>query len=170
MKKRLTEKQIIGFLREAEAGVAVKELCRRHGFSDASFYIWRQKFGGIDGPHAKHLRALEVENAKFKKVLPGASLGNEALKVVRCHAFFARQRGADGERRAGQLSSQPCVVQPPHMRRYLSSAARMVLTVRLGCDWAASRFIAASAHASLRDTGWARSCTACVGGPVSSCR
>jgi putative transposase len=48
MKKRFTEEQIIGFLKEAEAGMPVKELCRQHGFSDGSFYTWRQKFGGMD--------------------------------------------------------------------------------------------------------------------------
>ncbi len=47
MKKRFTEEQIIGFLREAEAGVSVKDLCRRHGFSEASYYLWRSKFGGM---------------------------------------------------------------------------------------------------------------------------
>lgn len=57
MKKRLTEEQIIGFLREAEAGVAVKEPCRRHGFSKASYYVWRSKYGGMSVPEAKWLRA-----------------------------------------------------------------------------------------------------------------
>lgn len=82
MKKRFSEEQIIGFLREAEAGMPVKELCRKHGFSDASFYIWRQKFGGMDVPDAKRLRALEAENAKLKKLLAEAILDKEALKVV----------------------------------------------------------------------------------------
>ena len=82
MKKRFSEEQIIGFLREAEAGLPVKELCRKHGFSDASFYLWRQKFGGMDVPDAKRLKALEAENAKLKKLLAEAMLDNEALKVV----------------------------------------------------------------------------------------
>jgi putative transposase len=59
MKKRFAEVQIIGFLREAEAGVAVKDLCRRQGFSEASYYIWRSKFGSMTVPDAKRLRALE---------------------------------------------------------------------------------------------------------------
>ena len=59
MKQRFSETQIIGFLREADAGVAVKELCRRHGFSDASYYLWRRKFGGMTVPDAKRLKALE---------------------------------------------------------------------------------------------------------------
>ncbi|MDM7571697.1 transposase, partial [Xanthomonas fragariae] len=63
MKKRFTEEQIIGFLREAEAGVAIKDLCRRHGFSEASYYLWRSKFGGMSVPDAKRLKDLESENA-----------------------------------------------------------------------------------------------------------
>ena len=69
MKKRFTEEQIIGFLREAEAGLGVKDLCRRHGFSEASFYLWRSKFGGMSVPDAKRLKQLETENARLKKLL-----------------------------------------------------------------------------------------------------
>ena len=82
MKKRFSEEQIIGFLKQAEAGVAVKDLCRKHGFSDAAFYTWRRKFGGMDVADAKRLRELEAENAKLKKLLAEAMLDNEALKVV----------------------------------------------------------------------------------------
>jgi putative transposase len=63
MKKRFTEEQIIGFLKQAEAGVSIKELTRQHGFSDASFYTWRSKFGGMEASDAKRLRDLEAENA-----------------------------------------------------------------------------------------------------------
>jgi putative transposase len=73
-KKRYTEEQIIGFLREADAGVPVKELCRKHGFSEASYYLWRGKFGGMEVSDAKRLRALESENAKLKKLLAEALL------------------------------------------------------------------------------------------------
>ncbi|WP_086004950.1 IS3 family transposase [Ralstonia solanacearum] len=82
MKKRFTEEQIIGFLKEAEAGVPVKELCRKHGFSDASFYTWRAKFGGMEVSEARRLKELETENAKLKKLLAEAMLDMEALKVV----------------------------------------------------------------------------------------
>lgn len=82
MKKRFTEEQIIGFLQQAEAGVAVKELCRQHGFSDASFYNWRAKFGGMDVSGAKRLKALETENARLKRLLAEAILDAEALKVA----------------------------------------------------------------------------------------
>ncbi|WP_053815075.1 transposase, partial [Burkholderia mallei] len=66
MKKRFTEQQIIGFLKEAEAGMPVKELCRKHGFSDASFYTWRAKFGSMEVSEARRLKGLEVENARLK--------------------------------------------------------------------------------------------------------
>ena len=69
MKKRFSEEQIIGFLREAEAGLPVKELCRRHGFSEASYYLWRSKFGGMNVSEAKRLKELETENARLKKLL-----------------------------------------------------------------------------------------------------
>ena len=82
MKKRFTEAQIIGFLKEAEAGVPVKELCRKHGFSDASFYTWRAKFGGLEVPEAKRLKALELENARLKKLLAESMLDKEALEAV----------------------------------------------------------------------------------------
>ncbi|ASN07517.1 transposase [Xanthomonas citri pv. malvacearum] len=66
MKKRFSEEQIIGFLREAEAGIAIKDLCRRHGFSEASYYLWRSKFGGMSVPDAKRLKDLEAENARLE--------------------------------------------------------------------------------------------------------
>ncbi len=82
MKKRFTEEQIIGFLKQAEAGVAVKELCRQHGFSDGSFYTWRAKFGGMSVPDAKRLKELEEENARLKRLLADSILDAEALKVA----------------------------------------------------------------------------------------
>lgn len=80
MKKRFTEAQIIGFLKEADTGVAVKELCRRHGFSEASYYVWRSKFGGMEVSDAKRLKALETENARLKKLLAEAVLENEVTR------------------------------------------------------------------------------------------
>ena len=82
MKKRFSEEQIIGFLKEAEAGLPVKELCRKHGFSDASFYTWRAKFVGMEVSEAKRLKDLESENARRKKLLAEAMRDREALKVV----------------------------------------------------------------------------------------
>ncbi len=80
MKKRFTEEQIIGFLREAEAGLPVKELCRRYGFSEASYYLWRSKFGGMSVPDAKRLKELETENTRLKKLLAEAMLENEVTR------------------------------------------------------------------------------------------
>lgn len=80
MKKRFSEEQIISFLREAEAGMAVKELCRRHGFSEASYYLWRSKFGGMSVPEAKRLKDLEAENARLKKLLSEQLLENDVIK------------------------------------------------------------------------------------------
>ncbi len=82
MKKRYTEEQIIGFLKEADAGVPLKELCRRHGFSEASYYLWRSKFGGMDVSDAKRLKALEAENARLKKLLAESMLENEITREV----------------------------------------------------------------------------------------
>ena len=81
-KSRFTEEQIIGFIRQAEAGMPVKELCRKGGFSDATFYKWRAKFGGMDVSDAKRLKELESENAKLKKLLAEAHLDMHALKSV----------------------------------------------------------------------------------------
>jgi putative transposase len=82
MKKRFTEEQIIGFLRQAEAGVSIKDLCRQHGFSDGSFYAWRAKFGGMEASDAKRLRDLEAENARLKRLLAESILDSEALKAA----------------------------------------------------------------------------------------
>ena len=82
MKKRYSEEQIIGFLKEADAGQAVKELCRRHGFSEASTYLWRSKYGGMEVPDAKRLKVLEVENARLKKLLAESLLEIEATREV----------------------------------------------------------------------------------------
>jgi putative transposase len=79
---RYSEEQIIGFLKQAEAGMPIKELCRKGGFSDATFYKWRAKFGGMDVSDARRLKELEGENAKLKKLLAEAHLDIHALKSV----------------------------------------------------------------------------------------
>ena len=80
MKKRFSEAQIIGFLREAEAGLSVKELCRRHGFAEASYDLWRSKFGGMTVSDAKRLKELSAENARLKKLLAESLLENEVTR------------------------------------------------------------------------------------------
>ena len=82
MKRRFTEEQIIGILREQEAGGTVKEIIRRHGVSEQSFYRWKAKYGGLEVSEARRLKALESENAKLKKLLAEAHLDNAALKDV----------------------------------------------------------------------------------------
>ena len=79
-RSRFTEEHIIAVLREQETGVAVAELCRKHGVSSATFYKWKAKFGGLDVSEAKRLKALEDENAKLKRMLADAMLDNVALK------------------------------------------------------------------------------------------
>jgi putative transposase len=81
-KSRYTEEQIIGFLKQAEAGMGIADLGRKHGFSNASFYKWRAKFGGMDVDEARRLRELESENAKLKRLLANAMLDIDALRVV----------------------------------------------------------------------------------------
>ena len=79
-RSRFTEEQIIAVLREQETGVAVTDLCRKHGVSSATFYKWKAKFGGLDVSEAKRLKSLEDENAKLKRMLADAMLDNVALK------------------------------------------------------------------------------------------
>jgi putative transposase len=79
---KYSEEQIIGFLKQVEAGMPVKDVCRKGGFSDATFYKWRAKYGGMDVPDARRLRELEGENAKLKRLLAEAHLDMHALKSV----------------------------------------------------------------------------------------
>ncbi len=80
MKRRFSDEQIIGMIKESEAGVRAQEVCRRYGISDATFYKYKAKFGGINVSDAKESRALEDENKKLKRMLADAMLDNAALK------------------------------------------------------------------------------------------
>ena len=77
---RFSEEQIIAVLKEAEAGAKTKELCRKHGISDATFYNWKAKYGGMTVSEARRLKDLEQENAKLKRLLAEAELDKAALK------------------------------------------------------------------------------------------
>jgi putative transposase len=86
-RSRFSEEQIIRILKEHQAGLGVKELCRRHGISDATFYKWRSKYGGMEVPDAKRLKALEAENAKLKKMLAEQMLDMATLKEMLAKNF-----------------------------------------------------------------------------------
>jgi putative transposase len=79
-RKRHTEEQIIAILKQHEAGVKTADFCRTHGISEATFYAWKAKYGGLEVSEAKHLKGLESKNAKLKKLLADAMLDNAALK------------------------------------------------------------------------------------------
>ena len=81
-RKRFSDEQVIGILREHEAGVPTADLCRKYGMSSASLYAWRAKFGGMDVSDAQKLKGLEAENAKLKRLLAEAHLDMHALKSV----------------------------------------------------------------------------------------
>ena len=84
---RFTEDQIIGVLREHEAGVKTAELCRKHGISDATFYTWRSKYGGLEVSEARRLRVLEDENRRLKHLVADLTLDVQALKAINSKNF-----------------------------------------------------------------------------------
>ena len=81
-KSRFTTEQIIGFIKQADAGMAVSELGRQHGFSPASFYAWRAKYGGMEAEDAKRLKELESENARLKRAVADLTVDKIILKEV----------------------------------------------------------------------------------------
>ena len=81
-RKRFTEEQIIGILKEAESGVPVRELVRKYGIAEGTYYRWKSKFGGMEVSEAKRLRALEAENRKLKEMVAELMLDNKILKDV----------------------------------------------------------------------------------------
>jgi putative transposase len=116
-RKRHTEEQIVAILREHEAGVKTADLCRKHGISEASFYNWKAKYGGLEVSEAKRLKGLESENARLKKLLADAMLDNAALKDLlakngdaRCQARSCRSPAfcVRHERAAGVQDDRVC--------------------------------------------------------------
>ena len=100
---RFTEEQIIGILREQEAGVKTADVCRKYGISSATFYKWKAKYGGLEVSDAKRLKALEDENAKLKKLLAEAELDKAMLKEVAA-------KNGDARRQARGRRSPSCCV------------------------------------------------------------
>jgi len=86
-KSRYTEEQIIGILKQHQAGLGAKELCRKHGISDATFYKWRSRYGGMEVSDAKRLKALEDENRRLKKLLAETALDAATLKEMLAKNF-----------------------------------------------------------------------------------
>lgn len=84
---RFTEEQIIGALKEAEAGMKTAEVCRKHGISDATYYKWKAKYGGLEVSEARRLRQLEDENRRLKQMVAEQALDNQALKTVLAKKF-----------------------------------------------------------------------------------
>jgi len=81
-KSRFTETQIVSILKEAEAGVAVNEVCRKHGISSATYYKWKSKYGGLEASELKRMKELEAENTKLKRLFADMALENAALRDV----------------------------------------------------------------------------------------
>jgi putative transposase len=86
-RSRFSEEQIISILREQEAGAKTADVCRKHGISDATFYNWKAKYGGLDVSEAKRLRSLEDENGRLKRLLAEAMLDNAVLKDLMAKKF-----------------------------------------------------------------------------------
>ncbi len=130
-KSRFTDEQVIGFIKQAHAGMSVADLCRREGFSSATFYEWRAKFGGMEASDAKRLRELESENNRLKKLLPAGVVAQlmghkpsataekhytvRPLDLLRMHherieAWMPKETGRllNSERRALGFASDSC--------------------------------------------------------------
>ena len=124
-KSRFSEEQIIGLLKEHQAGLPVAEICRRHGISDATFYTWRSKYGGLEISEAKRLKALEEENRKLKKLLAEQVLDAATLREMLARTSDAQleEAGSDLGHRAEGLRAAAnvrAVGAAPKTDRYFS--------------------------------------------------
>jgi putative transposase len=81
-KSRFTESQIVAILKEADAGMLVKDICRKHGISDATYYTWKSKYGGMEASDLKRMKEMENENAKLKRMYADLALENAAMKEL----------------------------------------------------------------------------------------
>ena len=107
-RSRFTEEQIIGVLREQEAGLKVPDLCRKHGISEPTFYAWKAKFGGMSVPDARRLKQLEEENTRLKKLLVEAMLDNAVLKSLPPDLIRGTSRQESGDARRTQSRGDRC--------------------------------------------------------------
>ncbi len=162
MKKRFSDEQIISILREAEAGVSARELCRKHAISDATFYTWRKKFGGMEVPEVKRLKSLEEENARLKKLLAEAMLDKEALQVALGRKYCRQARSGKPLslcvvrpvcRNVAPAGLQVCPCRPAAMRLSVRQLMRIYQGASL--SW----------HLSAGVLATAASGSCCVGGP-----
>jgi putative transposase len=136
---RFTEEQIIGILREQEAGTTTADVCRKHGISSATFYKWKAKYGGLAVSDAKRLKALEDENAKLKKLLAEAMLDNAMLKDIAAKNVWSAP-ALQGLRSAVRSSLRKCIrplasellLQPGHDEMRAHRSQQMVRAKRLG--------------------------------------
>ncbi len=137
MKKRFSKEQIIGFLKEVDAGLPVKDLCRKRGFSEGSYYDWRSKFGGMSVPEAKRLKELESENTRLKKLLAETMLENEIVKEALkksgsrtgktgTGAVHGRQGAESASCFAGRPDESECVALQPAPDRNQALRERIV--------------------------------------------
>lgn len=122
-RKQFSEEQIIGILKEAEAGAVVTELCRRHGMSSATYYAWKAKFGGLEVSDAKRLRALEEENARLKRLLA------DTMADFRCSAesLLAAAEGAvksEKNKHGGEPTARVVIYLPVNEAARLTRRAK----------------------------------------------
>jgi putative transposase len=128
-RSRFSEEQIFGILKEHQAGLGAKELCRKHGVSNATFYKWRSKYGGMEVSDAKKLKALEAENAKLKKLLAEQMMDVSTLKEMLGKTFEARftqkRRDLGHDREAIQSEARLCVGwdRPACLSAYVEAAS-----------------------------------------------
>ena len=117
MRRRFTDEQIIAMLREYDAGAKTSDPCRKHGMSEATFYKYKAKYGGMTVSDARKLKTLEEENARLKRLLADAMLDNAALKDLATKTTDARCEAAGGARRDGCARSQRASGVPPGQPR-----------------------------------------------------
>jgi putative transposase len=150
-KARFTEEQIIGILREHEAGSATADVCRKHGISSATFYKWKEKYGGLEVSEARRLRSLEDENRRLKKLLAETMLDNAMLKDIASKNGDARRSaGGRGTPRQGTLG-EPAAGVPRDRGGPGPGPLPKPSTGRQGCPQALAR-----AGGVRRRIGWRR--------------